>query len=77
MHCLEWTSHVSVHANLKVPIMSVSFPNMYGDVSTQIYDRKHERTYLRRKIHYERKIDFIIRNSSIDEEFQFLWVNEL
>ena len=20
MHCLEWTSHVSVHANLKVPI---------------------------------------------------------
>ena len=19
MHCLEWTSHVSVHANLKVP----------------------------------------------------------
>ena len=20
MHCLEWTSHVSVHANLKVPV---------------------------------------------------------
>ena len=25
MHCLEWTSHVSVHTNLKVPISQTMF----------------------------------------------------
>ena len=28
MHCLEWTSHVSVHANLKVPIVETAHTDL-------------------------------------------------
>ena len=30
MHCLEWTSHVSVHANLKVPIQTPGRPTFWS-----------------------------------------------
>ena len=33
MHCLEWTSHVSVHVNLKVPNVVVSLPVFLYTVS--------------------------------------------